>query len=241
VIVYYRGPVFIHLSIAYSLEFFVSSYCIWCWSFDIPISTQVSILGISRKSLVDWMNFCRDMCLDYLTANNPRIGGLDHVVEIGESVICRRKYHHGRMIPTRWMFDGYDRITKFGFVVQVPYRSARILLPLIRKYIRPGSIIISDEWRAYRGIPKIQCNPRLLHRTVNHSPTFVHPVHSFIHTQSIESMWTKIKRKFKRMHGTVESLMNSYLAEFMWRQRFGKCGTPNFHALIAQIVQKYVV
>jgi transposase-like protein len=57
----------------------------------------------------------------------------------------------GRMIKERWVFGGYCQETKTGFLQLVPNRSAATLLPLVEQNIAPGSIILSDEWRAYNG------------------------------------------------------------------------------------------
>ena len=70
------------------------------------------------------------------------------------------------------MIGGTERITGNSFLVEVAQRDAATLIPIIKKYIRPGSIIYSDEWRAYSGIQSIPgCN--YTHRTVNHSQNFV--------------------------------------------------------------------
>ncbi|KAL3124660.1 hypothetical protein niasHT_009247 [Heterodera trifolii] len=40
------------------------------------------------------------------------------------------------------------------FLVPVESRSANRLIPL-QQYILPGTTIVSDEWRSYRGIPNL--------------------------------------------------------------------------------------
>ena len=42
---------------------------------------------------------------------------------------------------------------------------------IIQHYIRPGSVIISDEWRAYSTLSSLG----YAHQTVNHSNNFVDP------------------------------------------------------------------
>ena len=48
-----------------------------------------------------------------------------------------------------WVFGGIERGTTKSFMVVVEDRSAATLIPIIQRYIRPGSVIISDEWQAY--------------------------------------------------------------------------------------------
>lgn len=95
----------------------------------------------------------------------------------------------------------------------VEKRDAATLLPIIEKVVRPGSIVYSDEWRGYR---QIQPKLGLQHETVNHSVNFVDPG-TGVHTQSIESYWTKTKYTFKVMKGVAADSLPSYLEERMWR------------------------
>ena len=58
----------------------------------------------------------------------------------------------------------------------------------------------------------------------NHSLHFVDPA-TGVHRQNIESYWSRVKRRFKRMKGVHQSMMPAYLDEFMWRER----GVPQLH------------
>ena len=60
---------------------------------------------------------------------------------------------------------------------------------------------------------------QLLLRIPN-SVNFVDPS-TGVHTQSIESYWTKTKYKFKVMKGVRSDALPSYLDERMWRDRWG--------------------
>ena len=96
----------------------------------------------------------------------------------------------------------------------VPDRSAQTLLPIIRDSIRAGTTIISDMWAAYGSIEATEFN----HLTVNHSLNFVDPI-SGAHTQHIERAWKSAKERNKRQNGTHRHLLDSYLCEWMWRQK----------------------
>ena len=148
--------------------------------------------------------------------------------------------HRGRPPrQERWVFGLCD--TSFdpalGYMELLPDRRAGTLLPIIQAHVKPGTIIASDEWRAYSNVGQL---PNVAaHRTVNHSLNFVGPTGT--HTQNIESYWNRAKIKFKNMRGVSEEQLPSYLDEFMWRERYGVSKREAFQNLIAQIKQQYPV
>jgi hypothetical protein len=89
----------------------------------------------------------------------------------------------------------------------VDKRDADTLLPIIQRVVQPGTIIHSDQWRAYY---RIQEKLHLEHATVNHSVNFVDP-ETGVHTQTIESCWAQTKLKFKTMKGVSADALPSYL------------------------------
>ena len=98
------------------------------------------------------------------------------------------------------------------FLVEVQQRDAATLLPIISTYIRPGSIVYSDEWRAYS---QLATTTGCQHNTVNHSLHFVDPA-TGAHTQNVESMWASWKRMLREEHaGRNADLFPRYLPEFM--------------------------
>ena len=148
--------------------------------------------------------------------------------------------HRGRPPrQERWVFGLCD--TSFepalGYMELVPDRRAGTLLPIIQAHVQPGTVIVSDEWRAYSNVGQL---PNVAaHRTVNHSLNFVGP--TGIHTQNIESYWNRAKIKFKNMRGVSEDQLPSYLDEFMWRERYGITKIDAFQNILAHITQQYPV
>ena len=72
------------------------------------------------------------------------------------------------------MFGGTEEGTRNSFLVEVNTRDAHTLLPIISKYINAGSVIYSDEWKAYKGIKDVT-GKNYTHLTVNHSREFINP------------------------------------------------------------------
>ncbi len=116
-------------------------------------------------------------------------------------------------------------------MVSVDRRDAATLLPIIQQYILPGTTIISDLWAAYNTLN----NLGYTHLTVNHSMNFVDPI-THATTNHIESLWQKAKAAHKARFGTHRVLLDTYLGEFMWRQRFGD---HPFHHFVQHVREQY--
>ena len=131
------------------LPFSVCVALLHWWSHNLSIKVTVAMSGLSTKHVITWHKMFRAICHRWLVANPRLIGGRNLRVEIDESLVARRKYHRGRLVPERWVFGGYCPDTHEGFLVSVTRRTAAILIPAIIRNIAPGSTIHSDMWRAY--------------------------------------------------------------------------------------------
>ena len=105
----------------------------WCW--DLPNDFVQIQLGIgSNKSIVDWYNFCREVCTVVLERESMQIGGQNIIVEIDEAKFGKRKFHRGKHVDGTWVFGGIKRENNQNlFLVPVEDRSAETLVPLIQK------------------------------------------------------------------------------------------------------------
>lgn len=213
------------------------------WSREFPQTVMIEETHVSEKGVIDWCNFLRDLCVEWKANHLQPIGGFDEdlepvTIEIDESAFGKRKYHRGRQVRTRWVFGGVERGTGRCFAEVVENRSAATLLPLIEKWIAPGSRIVSDGWQAYNTIPEIQSNI-YTHDIIVHQENFIDPNDADIHTQTIESFWNKVKRKWKRQNGTSAALFSSYVDEFVWRSYSNNMNIFSF--LLLTIRQQYPV
>jgi len=171
-------------------------------------------LSISKKSVIDWSSFCREVCIFWLEQRSEILGGPGVVVEIDEAKIGHRKYNRGRWIDGIWVFGGFERGTERTFLVPVPTRDSATLLGIIQNWIRPGTTIMSDCWRAYDCLS----NEGFVHQRVNHSQNFVDPV-SGAHTQHIERFWREVRGGIPRF-GRSEKHVVGYFAEFLFKRKF---------------------
>ena len=121
--------------------------------------------------------------------------------QLDESCFSHKpKFHRGRRPTTEiWVFGIVD--TSFrpsrAHLEIVRKRDAATLLPIIERVCRPGTIVHTDSWAAYRNN---QTQSGFQHHQVNHSD----PLHRFkaadgTHTQHIESYWGKRKHRIKEM------------------------------------------
>ena len=75
--------------------------------------------------------------------------GPGKTVQIDESKIGKRKYHHGHQVEGQWVFGGMEEDSHKSFMFTVNQRDKDTLLLIIKQWIKPGTFIVSDCWKAY--------------------------------------------------------------------------------------------
>ena len=110
------------------------------------------------------------------------------------------------------------------------------LVPLIVHHVRPGTSIISDEWRSYRVLSGLGYH----HHTVNHSRWYVDP-RTGAHTQHVERAWRSYKEQIWRLRGNrSESLLSDHLTLIEWNEWLAKKHHHGvFGRLMHDISKKY--
>lgn len=171
--------------------------------------------GVNKNTVTDWLQFCRDVCVEICSRTNETIGGPGTIVEIDEAKFGRRKYNRGRRVEGHWVFGGVERGSRKSFFKIVENRSKDVLLGIIKEFILPGTTIVSDCWRAYDCLS----DEGYIHLRVNHSYNFRDP-DTGAHTNSIEGTWSAIRRGLRATR-SAEDQFDSFLAEYMWRRKHG--------------------
>ncbi|XP_071652542.1 uncharacterized protein [Temnothorax longispinosus] len=172
--------------------------------------------GVSSATIVDWFNFCREVCVFWAEKHSEKLGGPGCIVEIDEVKIGKRKYNRGRLVKGQWIFGGYERGTKKIFIVPVQDRTEETLLACIKEWILPGTTIMSDCWKSYNCLN----NKGFQHLTVNHSYNFVDP-ETGAHTQHIERVWREVRGNIPR-YGTREDHVLGYLSEYLFKRVYSR-------------------
>lgn len=192
---------------------------IYCWTRTYTTISFCEVeLHMNHNTTVDWCQYMREVCAFSILQNPIVIGGPNMEVEIDETVISRRKYQRGRILPEQWLFGGICRQTRDVFLYAVPDRTKTTLHNCIKAAIAPGTTIYTDGWASYQGIDEID-GYNYHHLVVNHSENFVDPV-TKAHTQNIENCWYRVKKRHKKAQGTQRTMTDSYICEFVWRERY---------------------
>lgn len=146
---------------------------------------------------------------------------VDHqIIEIDESLFGKkRKYNRGTYHYQAWVFGLVQRYTRKVILKIVDQRTKVVLLPLIKKYVEPGSTIYHDDFKTYQNLDK----EGYKHGVVNHSEEFMSE--DGVCTNTIEGIWGDAKLRFRSMHGVIMENLQDYLDEycyrFMYKDKFG--------------------
>ena len=190
------------------------------------IKRELNMTETNWHTVIDWCNFLREACEEWIVRHPVELGGLDDdgypiEVEIDESKFFHRKYQRGEWREGHWVFGAVERGSNKCLLTEVEDRRAATLERIVQRWILPGTRIISDAWRGYQNLNNI-AGGIYTHEVVVHQRNFVDPDDPGVHTQTIEGLWQHAKKKVRRQHGTSQQLFPSYLHEFLWRQSVAK-------------------
>ena len=113
--------------------------------------------------------------------------------------------------------------------------SSKRVQSILHQYILPGTVVMTDGWRAYRRLSE---NGDLEHHTINHSLNFVDPNYPSIHTQTVERMWRSLKKVFP-VGGRPTENLHLYISEFLYRQANPKLVPDLCPIFLTDIVKVY--
>ena len=174
------------------------------------VTSAAAITGVHSRSVSQWYQYMREKCSESLiNSPNYTFGGARVVVQIDESVVAKRKYNMGHYVDQQWVFGLYDTATKLGHIELVDDRRADTLIPIIQKFVLPGSTIFSDQWAAYSQLQNLG---------YDHSQNFVDPITGTC-TNSIEAYWSRVKRNVRLHWLSRRDQLPLRIDEFLWRDR----------------------
>ena len=181
-----------------------------CWVSGDKVSTLKGQTGMTAKTWAHYKQILQntvDLTLDRLKANGDhKLGGPGKVVEVDECKIFSAKYHRGNppAADDLWVVGLLERDTNGGrrsaFMV-TEKRTAAVLVPFIRDWVEPGTVLVSDEWRGYtQELEQYYLRPK-----INHSEQFsrfdiVDGVEMNINTNHIEREWVEVRKVLRHQN-----------------------------------------
>lgn len=184
------------------------------WLTNVSVLSTINHLGHSPNTICSYFKYYRELVMASLTINDTIIGGEGIEIDIDETKLGKRKYNRGHHVEGVWVIGGVERTPNRNlFLVAIPNRSAEVLLEIISRHVRPGSIINTDLWRGYS---RIEEELGLRHNTVNHSLNFLDP-QTRVHTNYIEGTWHGLKLRIPARNRVLNNI-EGHLFEFMWRR-----------------------
>ncbi|XP_068222000.1 uncharacterized protein [Palaemon carinicauda] len=211
---------------------------VYLWTLSMDVDTVQTITGRSPTTIVDWFNYCREVCSAKVSVlkrgqmkgtesspvqidearfagrrkyNRGRMLDGDHAPEEDDEETVENNRNHGRRIDGPWVFGLIQgRDVRYFYVEK---RNVETLIPIIQREVEVGSVIHSDEWPAYSRLQHLG----FVHETVNHQRHYVDQA-TGAHTQRIERSWLESKYSIlKKKRGVPIHPFQGHLDEYCWR------------------------
>ena len=173
----------------------------------------------------------------------------------------RFQYNRGRRLASSkrhvWIFGGIERVEREAsedgqkprkvkinkaFMVRVANRRKEVLDAVIRKYIAPGTTLMTDGAAVYIKMAERLADMNLKHKSVNHKKgEFVGFQDKTAYTNTIESAWRHLKWKVVsfRHNGAIDQNIADYLYRRVHFAKNPMDDGPNFRRFLTDIAAVY--
>jgi transposase len=229
-----------------------TSLHLWFYAMYLMTSTRCGVsakhlereLGVNYKTAWRMFNRIRNKLM---TEDEERLQGSVEVDEAsidgkpkrksGERITQPRKTPRSEAVKLRernrtTIFAAVERGGRIKATV-LPSRHGPALKRQVIEWVEPESIVITDEWRAYRGLDKHFA----AHSRINHTAGIY--VEGDIHTNTIEGFFGNLKTGIRGNYKRVSRRwLQSYLNEFTWRYNHRYSTEPMFVVLIRRAAVK---
>lgn len=171
-------------------------------------------LNIAQNTVIEWYNFCREICLEIMLKRDEKIGGLGKVIEFYDFKFEKVKYLKGNCFNGDFIFFGIEKgdQPKHCFLKVLQDKSRETLIALITRNIKRNTKVSWDYCKAHEclgdsGLEYLQSNYSISFENSNTEEEL----------NSIEVLWSSIKIYLPDYNFSRGSL-SPYLAEYMYRQ-----------------------
>jgi len=165
-------------------------------------------------------------------------GPLTGQVEVDETYIGgkrRRRYGTRKDAARHWLENKQvvaGQVQRGGKVLatHLPEGTAKALLPLVRQYVLPASIIYTDDLPIYTRLPAEGYE----HRRINHTARIY--VQGDVHTNTIEGFFSLLKRGIDGVYHSVSAkYLQRYLDEYAFRYNHRNDERPIFKTMLEKV------
>jgi transposase-like protein len=159
-------------------------------------------------------------------------GGLSGHVEVDETLVGGREIGvgiAGGRDPNSKKTTVFGMVERGGEIITrvVPDAKRETLVPLIEQYVSKGTVMSSDDWKAYRKLRTLGYK----HRYVTHWRK--EWARGDTHTNTLEGFWSHFKNAVRGTHKSISRKhMQKYLCEFEFRFNLRSTPTLMFDRLI---------
>ena len=198
---------------------------------------KILIGSVTKKTVVQWYNYFRDVMTTYL-ATNPVRFSRNCVINVDETAVggCR-KYQRGRIprVQTRWLFGLVCSFHHKIYCEFIEDKSHESIIPLITRHVEQGATIHSDGANVYKCLR----NMNYTYDFVVHEREFVNRI-TGTHTNYIENVWSNLKIHLKGLRGSQGPMLDGHVDEFIYRYNRKNKGNM-FNLLVSDIADQYPV
>nr|VZI30167.1 unnamed protein product [Spirometra erinaceieuropaei] len=170
---------------------------------------------VAHNTVLSWYRICRDVCSAVLPRLTRQLGGPGIEVQLDATMVSRRKRNAKRRRVPYWIVGMYDTRQRRAVFEQLNDRSWTSLRAVIRQWVASGSVVVTDEWRAYNGLPSEGYRHCRVNRTRNFAdPTTGRP------RNAAEAYWSRLKRKLRESGSVSRRSLWAHLDEAQYRMWF---------------------
>ena len=183
------------------------------FALDLTASDAARLSGVSVRSVNDIYLRLRDRLARECERRRPFKGG---EVEIDESYFGgHRKGKPGRGAAGKVAVFGLLKRGGNVYTQMIADARRETLLPIIKRRVRPDSVVYSDTWASYDTLSVEGYH----HRRISHQQSFAEA--DGRHINGIENFWNQAKRHLRRFNGVPKESFRLFLKECEWRFNTG--------------------
>ena len=164
------------------------------------------LLGIQTNTSIKFFMHLRHLIASHLPSYD-----LSGEVEADESYFGGvRKGKRGRGAAGKVAVFGLLKRGGKVYTAIIPNAKTVTIIPIIKEYVRPDSIVYTDTFGAYDALDASDFH----HVRINHSKCFANERN---HINGIENFWSQSKRHLRRFNGIKPDNFYWFLKECEWR------------------------